>query len=285
MKTEVNIAVPSRRSVGKRGTSYVLLALFALVGRALVLGCGRCDAADFSLQLDAAAGGGAVGRGRIGVDRCPVSASIAQSAGGAVDAGGGQRRAIRRHGGDAVAAARRRNHAAVGGTIGCAAGRGVFGVAWGKRMSPVTLIMAGLVVGLYSSAANGLLALFHYEYLQNLFLWSSGSLNQQDWQVTAGLLPRVILAWLLALLKLRPMTLLGVDDGVVRNLGLGLSLARLAALLLAIVLSAVLVNAVGIVGFVGLFAPLLARLLGARRLRHRLFLAPLIGALLLWLTD
>ena len=161
----------------------------------------------------------------------------------------------------------------------------VFGVAWGRRMSPVTLIMASLVVSLYSSAANSLLALFHYEYLQNLFLWSSGSLNQQDWQVAAGLLPRMILAWLMALLLLRPMTLLGVDDGVARNLGLGLSLARLAALLLAIVLSAVLVNAVGIVGFVGLFAPLLARLLGARRLLHRLILAPLIGALLLWLTD
>lgn len=147
--------------------------------------------------------------------------------------------------------------------------------------------MAGLVISLYSSAANGLLALFHYEYLQNLFLWSSGSLNQQDWQVAAGLLPRVILAWFLVLLLLRPMTLLGVDDGVARNLGLGLSLARLAALLLvlAIVLSAVLVNAVGIVGFVGLFAPLLSRLLGARRLLHRLFLAPLIDALLLWLTD
>lgn len=61
MKTEVNIAVPSRRSVGKRGTAYVLLGLFALVARALVPGCGRCDAADFSLQLDAEAGGGAVG--------------------------------------------------------------------------------------------------------------------------------------------------------------------------------------------------------------------------------
>lgn len=57
---------------------------------------------------------------------------------------------------------------------------------------------------------------------------------------------------LAALLLLRPMTLLGVDDGVARNLGLGLALARL---------------------------------LGARRLLHRLILAPLIGALLLWLTD
>ncbi len=62
-------------------------------------------------------------------------------------------------------------------------------------------------------------------------------------------------------------------------------LARLAALSLAIVISALLVNAVGIIGFIGLFAPLLAKMLGARRLLPRLMLASLIGALILWLSD
>lgn len=50
-------------------------------------------------------------------------------------------------------------------------------------------------------------------------------------------------------------------------------------------MSALLVNAVGIIGFIGLFAPLLAKMLGARRLLARLLLAALIGALLLWLSD
>ena len=89
----------------------------------------------------------------------------------------------------------------------------------------------------------------------------------------------------LTLLLLRPLTLMGLDDGVARNLGLALSLARLGALTLAIVISALLVNAVGIIGFIGLFAPLLAKMLGARRLLSRLLLAALIGALLLWLSD
>lgn len=68
---------------------------------------------------------------------------------------------------------------------------------------------------------------------------------------------------MLTLLLLRPLTLMGLDDGVARNLGLALSLARLAALSLAIVISALLVNAVGIIGFIGLFAPLLAKCWGA----------------------
>ncbi|KQN49450.1 iron ABC transporter [Serratia sp. Leaf50] len=161
----------------------------------------------------------------------------------------------------------------------------VFGVAWGKRMSPVTLILAGLVLGLYCGAVSSLLGLFNYQQLQSLYIWSTGSLNQQDWHTARFLLPRVGVVWLLAFMLQRPMTLLGLDDGVAKNLGLGLSVARFAVLALAIVMSAQLVNAVGIIGFIGLFAPLLAKILGARRLKSRLILAPIIGALLLWFTD
>lgn len=161
----------------------------------------------------------------------------------------------------------------------------VFGVAWGRRLSPVTLILAGLVLSLYCGAVNQLLAIFNYDQLQNMFLWSTGSLNQQDWSSVQMLWPRLLGGFLLTLLLLRPLTLMGLDDGVARNLGLALSLTRLAILSLAIILSAQLVSAVGIVGFIGLFSPLLAKMFGARRLLSRLFLAPLIGALILWLAD
>lgn len=130
----------------------------------------------------------------------------------------------------------------------CVVGLIVFGVAWGKRLSPVTL-------------------------------------TQTDWGGVERLWPQLLGGVMLTLLLLRPLTLMGLDDGVARNLGLALSLARLAALSLAIVISALLVNAVGIIGFIGLFAPLLAKMLGARRLLPRLMLASLIGALILWLSD
>ncbi|MGG1979942.1 iron chelate uptake ABC transporter family permease subunit [Serratia nematodiphila] len=65
----------------------------------------------------------------------------------------------------------------------------------------------------------------------------------------------------------------GAVDGALLRLGL------------AIIFSAMLVSAVGVIGFIGLFAPLMAKMLGARRLAHRMMLAPLLGALLLWLTD
>ncbi len=173
--------------------------------------------------------------------------------------------------------------AALGGAV--LVGLLVFGVAWGKRLSPVTLILAGLVLSLYTGAVNQIFAIFNHDQLQNLFLWGTGSLNQLDWRNVAQLWPRLLVACALALALLRPLTLMGLDDSVAKNLGLSLSLARVAALALAILLSAQLVNVAGIIGFIGLFAPLLAKLLGGRRLLSRMLLAPLIGALLLWLAD
>lgn len=161
----------------------------------------------------------------------------------------------------------------------------VFGVAWGKRLSPVTLILAGLVLSLYSGAVNQIFAIFNHDQLQNMFLWSTGTLNQMSWENVQQLWPRLLLAFVLALTLLRPLTLMGLDDGVAKNLGLALSVARVGGLGLAILLSAQLVNVAGIIGFIGLFAPLLAKLLGGRRLITRMLLAPLTGALLLWLAD
>lgn len=161
----------------------------------------------------------------------------------------------------------------------------VFGVAWGKRLSPVTLILAGLVLSLYAGSVNQIFAIFNHDQLLNMFLWSTGTLNQMDGHNVAMLWPRLLLAFVVALALLRPLTLMGLDDGVAKNLGLALSAARVGTLALAILLSAQLVNVAGIIGFIGLFAPLLAKMLGGRRLLSRMLLAPLIGALLLWLAD
>ncbi|WP_437615020.1 Fe(3+)-hydroxamate ABC transporter permease FhuB [Erwinia sp. V71] len=173
--------------------------------------------------------------------------------------------------------------AALAGAI--AVGGVVMLVASGKRMSPVTLILTGLMVGMYCGALKNLLALFNNDRLQSLFLWSSGMLNQNDWSQVNFLWPRLLIALVLIVLMIRPLNLLGLDDGVVRNLGMRLALVRFSGLMLAVVISAMLVSAAGVIGFIGLFAPIMAKLLGARRLAARLLLSALLGAVLLLLSD
>lgn len=168
---------------------------------------------------------------------------------------------------------------------GLLAGAVVLGVAWGRQLSPVTLVLAGLVFGLYSGAIKSLLVLFNHDRLQNVFIWSSGMLNQYDWSTVAFLWPRMLAAVVLVALMIRPLTLLGLDDNIVRNLGMRLALVRVAGLLLAVALSAITVASVGVIGFIGLFAPVLTRMLGIRRLGPRICCSAALGACLLLLSD
>ncbi|ADH90910.1 transport system permease protein [Ancylobacter novellus DSM 506] len=151
--------------------------------------------------------------------------------------------------------------------------------------SPLVVILAGMVTGLACAALAALLALFNSHYLAGLFLWGAGSLSQQDWSAPAFLAPRLAFAGLATMLLLRPLTLLGLDDDVARSLGLSLAAARLAALTVAVALTTFVVASVGSIGFVGLAAPVLARVSGARRVGARLLISALTGAALLWLTD
>jgi iron complex transport system permease protein len=119
----------------------------------------------------------------------------------------------------------------------------------------------------------------------SLFIWGAGSLNQQSWDVALALAPRLVLSTLAAALLLRPLALLGIDEGVARGLGLTLHAARLAVLGIAIWLAASVTAEVGVIGFIGLAAPAMARELGARTPRQMLLAAPALGALLLSITD
>ncbi len=122
------------------------------------------------------------------------------------------------------------------------------------------------------------------EYVLSLFVW--GRLA-----APAELGPALGLAWrfaiglVAAVLLLRPLSVLTLDDSSARSLGMAVNGARLAIIALAVWLAASVVALVGVIGFVGLAAPAFARISGARTPRAQLLLAPLLGALLLWLTD
>lgn len=161
----------------------------------------------------------------------------------------------------------------------------VFMLAWNKALSPLALVLGGMILSLYCGALTAVLIIFNQQYLVGLLIWGAGSLSQQDWSLAAYLAPRFAIAALLTGLMVRPLSIIGLDDDSARSLGLSLTGTRLAAMVLAVVLSAIVVSAVGVIGFIGLAAPPLAMLAGARRFGDRLIWAPIIGAALLWLTD
>lgn len=161
----------------------------------------------------------------------------------------------------------------------------LFAFAWSPGLSSVRFILAGMVISLYCGAITSLLVLFNHDYLSDLLLWQAGSLNQSGWEGVSYLAPRLATAALMAALLVRPLAALGLEDQAAGSLGVSLRSTRALGLLIAVALSAFVTSAVGIIGFVGLAAPALARLNGARTLRQRLTWAPAMGAALLCLVD
>lgn len=133
-------------------------------------------------------------------------------------------------------------------------------LAWRGGDSPIRLILVGIglsaALGAFTSFALTFGELWH---VQRAMIWLAGTVYATDWDDVGALVP-----WLLACLPLafyagRDLNALNLGEDVAQGLGLRLSLKRGCLLLLAVALAAVTVTVVGIIGFVGLVAPHLAR--------------------------
>ncbi|WP_244575384.1 Fe(3+)-hydroxamate ABC transporter permease FhuB [Rhizobium sp. 11515TR] len=161
----------------------------------------------------------------------------------------------------------------------------VFLIGARRGFSPLALVLAGLIVGVWSGALAAILVLMNDRYLSGLFIWGAGSLAQQSWTIPLSLLPKIAILSAAALLMARPLALMELGDSGASGLGLSVKRTRIAAVCIAIALAAIVTSAVGVIGFIGLIAPRIAQLAGARQIKSQLIWSPLIGASLLLLTD
>ncbi|TPM61273.1 Fe(3+)-hydroxamate ABC transporter permease FhuB [Mesorhizobium sp. B2-2-4] len=161
----------------------------------------------------------------------------------------------------------------------------VLALTWRRGLEPVSVVLAGMMVALTASSVSAALILANGDYLFSLFIWGGGSLVQQDWRPAIALTIRLAAGAAAALMLARPLTILGLDDASARGLGVARHTSRFLIIALAVWMATTVAAQIGVIGFVGLAAPALAMLSGARTLRQKLIAAPLIGAVLLWLTD
>ncbi|MBX5041413.1 Fe(3+)-hydroxamate ABC transporter permease FhuB [Rhizobium lentis] len=166
-----------------------------------------------------------------------------------------------------------------------AAAFAIFSISARHGFSPFSLILSGMIIGLWCGAAAAILILMNDQYLSGIFIWGAGSLSQQSWAIPLSLLPKVALLAGLAFLAARPLALSQLGDAGAASLGLPIKWARGFILAIAIALSALVTSAVGVIGFIGLVAPQIVRLAGARRVVSQLIWSPIAGAGLLLLTD
>ncbi|MDN3678861.1 Fe(3+)-hydroxamate ABC transporter permease FhuB [Vibrio tapetis subsp. quintayensis] len=168
---------------------------------------------------------------------------------------------------------------------GCLATGLVFVLSSARGFSPLHMVLAGMVVSLFLGSLNTMLLMLHEQRLTSLFVWGAGALNQNDWSSTQVLLPLVFVPTALLLVLQRPLAALQFGDNVATSLGVNIKQVKLLCLSLAIFITAAVVSEVGLIGFVGIVAPAIARMLGARTLAKQIMISGCVGSLMLLLVD
>lgn len=158
----------------------------------------------------------------------------------------------------------------------------VYGLARMIGSTPGLMILIGIaVLFLFQSVQSLLQYLAAPEVLQAIVFWLFGSLTRATW-LSVGVTGTILACSIAVLLPaLWPLTALTLGDARARALGIPVEALRRRVFLVVALLTAGAVAFVGTIGFVGLVAPHLARLLVGDDQRFLLPMSGVAGALVL----
>lgn len=155
------------------------------------------------------------------------------------------------------------------------------------RLTVLALVLSGVVVGAFFGAMVSLT-----QYLANpettlpaIVYWLMGSFATANWARLGFIAPLIVASALILMLLRYRIDVLSLGDEEARSLGIDVTKNRYFILVLIAIITGAVVATCGIVGWIGLLAPHLARMLVGPAHRYLLPAAALTGALILMVVD
>ncbi len=162
----------------------------------------------------------------------------------------------------------------------------IYALAWRGGVQSFRIILIGIgLSALCGAAANLITAFGDITAVQQAQVWLAGTLYLANWDKVALLAILFVPVLALCLLLARELDLVALGEDAAAALGQRIQAMRMILLALCVVLSAAAVSATGLIGFVGLVAPHIARGLVGQPHGRLLPVAGLTGALLLLAAD
>lgn len=162
----------------------------------------------------------------------------------------------------------------------------VYGLARvGATTALATLLLAGVAVSALASAATSFLMYWHGDKLLAVYGWLMGGFTAGSWRQVGQVAPYLAVGALVLIPSARLLNALQLGEEGASALGIDVERLKLILIVVATLLTAAAVSVSGLVGFVGLIVPHLARLLWGPDYRRLLPCATLLGAIFLIVAD
>jgi iron complex transport system permease protein len=160
------------------------------------------------------------------------------------------------------------------------------GTSVGGTLDTRVLLLAGVVAGAFFNACIMLILTFaRTESFRAAIFWMMGSFAGATWRSIGGLALACVPALLILFALARPLNLLAIGEETAAYLGVRTERVKLLAYGTASLLTAASVAASGVIGFVGLVIPHVARMLWGADHRFLLPASVLLGATFVVLAD
>ena len=170
----------------------------------------------------------------------------------------------------------------VGGAIACAL---VFIMAWKNGLRPERIVLAGVAINTILGGFISLLSTLFSDRIQSAILWLNGSLATKTWSHVDMLFLYSLIGLGLSLFLIRSANVLQLGDESAKNLGFNVSRTRLIISAVAVFLAAISTAVVGIISFIGLIVPHIARLLMGSDHKYTIPFSMVLGAIVLLIAD
>ncbi|MEG0384939.1 MAG: iron ABC transporter permease [Solibacillus sp.] len=171
----------------------------------------------------------------------------------------------------------------VGGIIAASI---VYALAWRKSgITPITIILSGVAVNALCGGIIGFLSIMYSDRLPSAVQWLNGSLAAKGHSALQMIYVYAIIGWILSIFAIRKANIIRLGDQVAVNLGENVTRIRIVLSILAVFLAAISVAAIGMIGFVGLIVPHMARLLVGSDYKYMLPMSMAMGAILVLVAD
>lgn len=162
----------------------------------------------------------------------------------------------------------------------------VYGLARFRGMRPETMILTGIALNYFFSAGTSILQyVATEEEVHEVVHWLFGTLTGVTWE-NILLISVVLVAGLPILIKYSwDLNALVAGDDMATSLGVNTRRVRAILMITATVMTATIISFTGIIGFVGLVGPHIARMMVGADHRFLLPTSCVIGSFLLLLSD